>query len=509
MKKVLLSLVALFALGMTAYATDDISLPLSSDDDLGSGWSSSYDASTQTISFEDTWCGRGWWLGEADYSDYAGVQVVIKTAADSYINLITQYNYYAEGATDAESTTGSITGSGNADEEQTIYCEFDSEMKNSVKQIYIQNATADDITIVSATVIANENADEEVDTSYTIDITADYSDWSSGTTGTVNADGTVDATFPDEWTSIGWTNWYPGWDISEYDAVVLTYENLSSTTGTAYLQLFVGDGTDAYNSATVAGTTAESGTIEFVIADHEGIDYTDIAQVFVQASEACTATIVSIKFVKYGSSEGGESVDASDYFVSLDFEGDNQYWELYDNAAFEISNDTNVTPGMDGYHFLANYGNNFYASTDLIHQTSQSELPAGTYTVSARINVGGNMDDIEFYATAGETDEYLSMAYDSADWTAEDRVSVEITLDEAAYLTIGIRTGDSYPTAEWLWLIADNFDVEAAAGEETGITSVPAVTAAGNGAIYNIAGQRVNENAKGLLIKDGKKVLVK
>ncbi|MCD8288345.1 MAG: hypothetical protein LUC26_00305 [Prevotella sp.] len=267
-----------------------------------------------------------------------------------------------------------------------------------------------------------------------------------------------------------------------------------------------------------AGNTQYTFTInDAACVDGDGTGH-DIAHIYLKANEEDGYPFtVNYKSIIEGATdeestdeEDTDEEDASDYFVSLDFEGDNSYWTLYDNDAFEISNDTNVTPGMDGNHFLANYGNNFYASTDLIHQTSQSELPAGTYTVSARINVGGNMDDIEFYATAGETDEYLSMAYDSADWTAEDRVSVEITLDEDAYLTIGIRTGADYPTAEWLWLIADNFDVEGTtSGEETGITSVPAVTAAGNGAIYNIAGQRVNENAKGLLIKDGKKVLVK
>ncbi len=42
-----------------------------------------------------------------------------------------------------------------------------------------------------------------------------------------------------------------------------------------------------------------------------------------------------------------------------------------------------------------------------------------------------------------------------------------------------------------------------------GITDLKAETSAKVSGLYNVAGQRVNENAKGLLIKDGKKVLVK
>ncbi|MDO4191555.1 MAG: hypothetical protein Q4D14_07765 [Bacteroidales bacterium] len=43
----------------------------------------------------------------------------------------------------------------------------------------------------------------------------------------------------------------------------------------------------------------------------------------------------------------------------------------------------------------------------------------------------------------------------------------------------------------------------------TGITSVSNGNANGNDNLYNIAGQRVNENAKGIIIKNGKKYLVK
>ncbi len=46
-------------------------------------------------------------------------------------------------------------------------------------------------------------------------------------------------------------------------------------------------------------------------------------------------------------------------------------------------------------------------------------------------------------------------------------------------------------------------------GDETGITNVETETSAKVTGIYNLAGQRVSENTKGIVIKDGKKVLVK
>ncbi len=544
-------MVALFALGLGAYATDDISLPLTGDTPLGSGWTSSYDVDTQTITFESAWTGRGWWLGSVDYSDYVGVEVVFTTSMTGSLNLIAQYNYYESYDEDGEGVGDAISSSINQDYtgtegEQTIYLAFDEDMKDDVMQIYLQSSAAGDLTIVSATVISNDNADE-IDTSYTLDLSGDVGNWNSGATRTaINDDGSVDLNFPGEWTSIGWSNWWPMWDLTPYKAVVVKYSNYTPTTATAkgvsttdedesaeaeaYLQLFMGGN----NTSSTVADKENTGTITWVIddidmtgTDDDGNDYNEyeaIGQIYLQSSVAATVTINSITFVTSldedtDEEEGGESVDTSDYFVNLDFEEGDTGWTLYsdsktqdadDDATIEISDDTNVTPGMDGKHFLANYGYDFTASTDVLSQKSLSELPAGTYTVSARINVGGSMDDIEFYVTDGaDVDEYLAMTYDSADWTAEDRVSVTATIEEDSYLTIGIRTGADYPTAQWFWLIADNFEVEAAAGDETGISSVPAVTAKGTGAIYNLAGQRVNENAKGLLIKDGKKVLVK
>ncbi len=235
----------------------------------------------------------------------------------------------------------------------------------------------------------------------------------------------------------------------------------------------------------------------------------NVDQLYLKANGSTFPFTVNYKSIVDVVTTGGGGDDTDDYFVSLDFEGDNSYWDIdEDYSGLVISDDTNVTPGMDGYHFLGDGGYGCASNTVLISQTSQKELPAGTYTVSARINVGSDMTDLEFFAqnSDGTNDSALIMAYNSADWTAEDRVSVEITLDEDDYVTIGIRTGASDLTSKYLWLIADNFEVESGT---TGISSVPAVTAKGTGAIYNLAGQRVNESAKGLLIKNGKKVLVK
>ena len=85
-------------------------------------------------------------------------------------------------------------------------------------------------------------------------------------------------------------------------------------------------------------------------------------------------------------------------------------------------------------------------------------------------------------------------------------------------LEVGVATGDAFEggtTFTGTWLSADNFSLTLnQAGDNTGwdvttgvkeIATAPAKT----DAIYNLAGQKVDANYKGIVIKNGKKILVK
>lgn len=135
MKCKIFTLAALAALALPASA-DTLDLSLA---DLGSGWSSSYDAATKTITFEDAWTGRGWWLGDVDYSKWDQVVVEFEPCACT-TQVVVEYN--AEGV---ESSTSPV----NAGAEK-IVCELNAEAKNSVKQIYIQSAEAGTLTLKAA-----------------------------------------------------------------------------------------------------------------------------------------------------------------------------------------------------------------------------------------------------------------------------------------------------------------------------------------------------------------------
>jgi hypothetical protein len=84
-------------------------------------------------------------------------------------------------------------------------------------------------------------------------------------------------------------------------------------------------------------------------------------------------------------------------------------------------------------------------------------------------------------------------------------------------VAIDRETGDMYPLAETIDFRADVLGSVKAPyvlhlGDATAIHAIDGLTPAlseGDGAIYNVAGQRVADSYRGIVIKNGKKVLNK
>ena len=150
MIKKLLSMAAMALIAVSASADEVDILPT-----FGSaGWGSSYNAETKTITFDDSWKGRGWWLDGADYSKYD--EVVVEFEPVTYtVQLVIEYS--AEG----KSSTANVEAGVNK-----VKCEFDPEYKSSVKQIYVQNSEAGTLTLTAAYL---QNA-EVIDTSKDVEI---------------------------------------------------------------------------------------------------------------------------------------------------------------------------------------------------------------------------------------------------------------------------------------------------------------------------------------------------
>ena len=136
--------------------------------DLSAGWNSSYDATTNTITFEAGWVGRGWWLGGTDLSEYSSVTVEFE-AAPFEGKLVVQR---------ADESMMEATFSAGA---TSVKCMLTDEISN-INQIYIQNSEAGDLVLTAAYYTkkgfdeggeqggGNEGGDDPIEPAFTFEV---------------------------------------------------------------------------------------------------------------------------------------------------------------------------------------------------------------------------------------------------------------------------------------------------------------------------------------------------
>lgn len=114
---------------------------------LGSGWgSSTYDATTKTITIGDDWTGKGWWFGTTDFSGFDDVVI----------------NFFPATATNGKVVIEYVDGTNNGDEglfdanTTTKVCALAAATKSAVKQVYIQGPKGSTYTLSSAYVATSD-----------------------------------------------------------------------------------------------------------------------------------------------------------------------------------------------------------------------------------------------------------------------------------------------------------------------------------------------------------------
>lgn len=117
--------------GEVVSPTESISLSA-----LGAGGSSSYNAETQTITYEEAWGGRGWWLDDVDLSDYASVTVKFEAAPFNGKLVVQRKN---ETSMEKDFAAGATS----------VTCPLSGEIDH-IMQIYIQNAEIGDLVLTEA-----------------------------------------------------------------------------------------------------------------------------------------------------------------------------------------------------------------------------------------------------------------------------------------------------------------------------------------------------------------------
>jgi hypothetical protein len=148
MLKQLLPIAAIAAISFSASADVNIL------DSFGtSGWDSSYDETTKTITYDSDWTGRGWWLGGVDYSDYESVVVEFATPLEATAQIVVEYV--------KELGVDNTTAAGGAGTEK-LECQFNKDGITQVNQIYIQSSAAGTIVLKDAYLVSATGATEKL-----------------------------------------------------------------------------------------------------------------------------------------------------------------------------------------------------------------------------------------------------------------------------------------------------------------------------------------------------------
>ena len=266
MIKRLLTLAAAVAAISFGASADTLPLPL---DNLGSGWESSYDAASKTITFNGAWKGRGWWLEAngvcADYTAYDEVVVKFKPAAFD-VKLVVEYGEAGATSSDAIVAAGSTE----------VVVALDAAYKNAVQQIYIQNSAAGTLTLTDAYL---QNA-AVVDTN-TLPLPLDNlgSGWESSYDA---ASKTI--TFNGAWKGRGWWLEANGVcaDYTAYDEVVVKFKPAAFD-----VKLVVEYGEAG---ATSSDAIVAAGSTEVVVA-LDAAYKNAVQQIYIQNSAAGTLTL--------------------------------------------------------------------------------------------------------------------------------------------------------------------------------------------------------------------------
>ncbi|MCR4919691.1 MAG: hypothetical protein K5928_07775 [Prevotella sp.] len=152
-----------------------------------------------------------------------------------------------------------------------------------------------------------------------------------------------------------------------------------------------------------------------------------------------------------------------------------------------------------------------YLALNVTEETSDVVLSDAEYPFYFEATEGG------YFLKATDTENYVGIAGNN-NWT------MSADADKKAVITVEVMADGYYALKEAKGYIGvDNVEAgslcyankavsnewEIIAGTPTGLTTVNTAAAAGNAAIYNLAGQQVKSAQKGLYIKNGRKYIVK
>lgn len=479
MKK-LFTLMVMALVAMSASAAQlDLSL-----DDLGAGWSSSYDAATKTITYEGAWVGRGWWLEAADYSAYDNVVIDFETQ-DLGVQLVIEYN------NDVKSTTQWVDAG-----KTQIIATLDATGKASVKQLYIQSSKAGTVVLKRAYVATSDAVEKEAVKDLVL---------STGDNLTLAAGG------------YGW-NCPQSWlakDVTEYNTMIFEIASIEGGAKTT-VQLVPAAGGDAENLEIPFVTSSEAKTYALDISAYNTLnqfayqntnkgadeDETAIKESKVIVTKVYLTAKARSEFPENPTADAGEEATAT---TLIDYPTKKDGIALggsCDYATVTIHNKS--ADAIPGIKFANSYKTDGAVNTNKVELSVEGGFKSGdVITIAGAFNNSDNTKKaaVDLFTLSGTTATVLfttDQFINGKDATADPVEQTYTLTADADKLYLG-RNGN---TTTYVTLL------KITRGGATGIQEIP-VKVIANDVIYNLAGQKVNESYKGIVIKNGKKYIQK
>jgi hypothetical protein len=472
------------------------------------------------------WEGKYQWIGDADWSQYDYLWIKYENCSGP-INFGIVYNEWLkkESWGDSFETQQSAITEGEGGvfglkiDKTSTYTKGDAETGGKfigdvyakhIRQYQIQAAGAvANITILEVWLgtEAEYNSAKEGNTPEgpkSKDLT--LADLSSGWGGSTYDAATKTVTIGDDWSGKGW--WLDKTDYSAFDQLVIKFDPATEANGNIVIEYNDGVASTKYEFA--AGTTT-------AIIDLDATGKASVKQIYIQGPAASkyvlsAAYVATKEYVAENETTGGETPATPTTLI--DYPTKEAKAENGITLGSEVSVGTfkihTNTDAVSGFKFGGGY-----TADGVIKAATTAVLSVdGGFKKGDKIQIAGafnNSSDSKqagvqiFTGAAGESATVLwtSELFINGRLVADDPAVQEYTLEaDAATLNLGRSNGLSSPTATWVTLL------KVVRETATGIQEIP-VKVINNGAIYNLAGQKVNESYKGIVIKNGKKFIQK
>ena len=466
-----------------------------------SPWGEGCTVEGNTISFTAAWKGAGYWVS-ADAS--TSEKLVILLAEEA----VGKTKVFFQCKSDCSVSSGEYYIEAGS---KILGIDLQSDVAkgslNEFQQLCVQSTEAD-CKLVVKEVYLGTTAEYEADLAGNKQQTSPLTlaDLGSGWGGSTYDAATKTVTIGDDWTGKGW--WLSSANYSDFDQLVIKFDPATEANGNIVIEYNDGVASTKYEFA--AGTTT-------AIIDLDATGKASVKQIYIQGPAASkyvlsAAYVATKEYVAENETTGGETPAAPTTLI--DYPTKEATAENGITLGSEVSVGTfkihTNTDAVSGIKFGGGYtdGGVIKAATTAVLSVD------GGFKKGDKIQIAGafnNSSDSKqagvqiFTGAAGESATVLwtSELFINGRLVADDPAVQEYTLEaDAATLNLGRSNGLSSATATWVTLL------KVVRETATGIQEIP-VKVINNGAIYNLAGQRVNESYKGIVIKNGKKFIQK